>query len=49
MSKKVEDMVPDPEAFQYNEYDETNASVINIYDWNLQPNIQSKWSTNEFT
>lgn len=32
VSKKVEDMVPDPKGFPYDKYEEANASVTTTCD-----------------
>lgn len=49
VSKEVKDMIPGPEAFQYSDYNENNASANNTYDQNVQPRINSKSDSNEFT
>ena len=35
VSRKVEDIVSDPEASQNNKHEGANANIINTYDWNL--------------
>lgn len=32
-------MIPGPEAFQYSDYNENNASANNTYDRNVQPEL----------